>query len=894
MFRRLTPLLIAFLVLTTGVAHASTTATTDVRTRLISQLRQQSGGNLQLDYHRETGAVRFLATDAAHPIARAASLGATATAEQASRAFLSSYGALFGLNDQAQLTVMHNEQLAGRSFVRFQQRYQGVPVLGGELIVQTDARRNIISANGETLPGLDLSVTPRISAAAATQTGLAALAKTYKLALRDFQSSQPQLWIYNPALLGGPGLRQPALVWRMEVTAPTAGEPIRELLLIDAQIGVVALHFNQIAEAKQRHVCDNKSEFDLDKNEKDNCPASKYVRSEGQGPTGVSDVDLAYDYAGLTYDYYQTNFGRDSLDGKGLPLISLVNYCHRVEQAGDGNCPYQNAFWDGQQMTYGEGYAAADDVVGHELTHGFTEFTSHLFYYYQAGAINESLSDVFGELIDQTDGTGNDSPSVKWQLGEDLPAAIGVVRNMQDPTLFDNPDTTSSSLFYSGPQDSGGVHTNSGVNNKASYLMTDGGSFNGVAVSGIGAAKTGAIYYAVETAFLTSGSDYQDLYSYLQAACSTLASAGAHGITAADCAQVKKAGQAVEMGTTPELAPVPEAAICAPGQTSSDVFFDDLESPAAGNWVASATSGAVDEWYYPVPAEYGVRYTTSGVNSMWGYDQGSNIKDDPNAKVGDYSIAMTRDVQVPANAFLHFRHSFDFENDANYDYDGGVVEYSTNGGSSWNDAGALFDAAGGENGYNTAIDTSSDNPLHGRDVFGNVSQGYYSSRADLSALAGQPVRFRFRIGTDAFGDAYGWFIDDVRLYSCTSTPPSVTFRTASQSVGEGAGSVSIEALLSGAPGQDVSVPFTVSGSAVAGTNYTLLNSSIVIPAGYSAGRTSIQIIDNALADPGKTLIITLGTPTGATLGGLQTTTITIQDNDTGGSRRLYIPLTARK
>ena len=399
--------------------------------------------------------------------------------------------------------------------------------------------------------------------------------------------------------------------------------------------------------------------------------------------------------------------------------------------------------------------------------------------------------------------------------------------------------------------------------------------------------------YAVEVAFLTSGSDYQDLYSYLQAACSTLASAGAHGVTTTDCAQVKKAGQAVEMAETPESAPVPEVAVCAPGTTSSDVFFDDLETSAAGNWVASATSGRVNEWYYPVPAEYDVRYTTSGVNSMWGYDQGSNTEDDPNAVVGDYSIAMTRDVQVPASAFLHFRHSFDFENDYNYDYDGGVVEYSTNGGASWNDAGPLFEAAGGENGYNTYIDDGSDNPLAGRDVFGNVSQGYYSSRADLSVLVGKPVRFCFRIGTDAFGDGYGWFIDDVRLYTCTTTPPSVVFRTASQAVGEGAGSVSIEALLSGVPSQDVTVPFTVSGSAVAGTNYALLNSSIVIPAGYSAGRTSIQIIDNGVADGNKTLVVTLGTPTGATLGGIQTTTITIQDNDAGGSRRLYLPLTIR-
>ena len=73
-------------------------------------------------------------------------------------------------------------------------------------------------------------------------------------------------------------------------------------------------------------------------------------------------------------------------------------------------------------MAYGDGFASADDVVGHELTHGVTEFSSHLFYYFQSGAINESLSDVFGEFVDQTNGAGNDTAGVKWQLGEDLPA----------------------------------------------------------------------------------------------------------------------------------------------------------------------------------------------------------------------------------------------------------------------------------------------------------------------------------------------------------------------------------------------------------------------------------------------------------------------------------------
>src|SRR5262249_43244097 len=255
--------------------------------------------------------------------------------------------------------------------------------------------------------------------------------------------------------------------------------------LVDAQSGIVALHFNQIADAKSRRVCNANNIVDPDGDEKNNCDTdAKAVRLEGAPNTGNADVDLAYDYSGDTYDYYSTNFARDSLDGNGLKLISLVKYCPNVP-----NCPYQNAFWDGQQMTYGDGFASADDVVGHELSHGFTEFTSHLFYYYQSGAINESLSDVFGELIDQGNGKGTDTAGVRWLLGEDLIG--GAIRNMQNPPAFNDPDRTGSPLYFGGETDSGGVHSNSGVNNKAAFLMTDGGTFNGQTITGLGAAKVG-------------------------------------------------------------------------------------------------------------------------------------------------------------------------------------------------------------------------------------------------------------------------------------------------------------------------------------------------------------------------------------------------------------------
>ena len=100
-------------------------------------------------------------------------------------------------------------------------------------------------------------------------------------------------------------------------------------------------------------------------------------------------------------------------------------------------------------MYYGTGFTSGDDVVGHELAHGVTEFTSNLFYYYQSGAINESLSDVFGELVDLTNGRGTDTPAVRWQLGEDLPA-IGVIRDMENPRppAAPDPDRMTSPDYF--------------------------------------------------------------------------------------------------------------------------------------------------------------------------------------------------------------------------------------------------------------------------------------------------------------------------------------------------------------------------------------------------------------------------------------------------------------
>ncbi|GAB4505901.1 MAG: hypothetical protein Kow00123_00390 [Anaerolineales bacterium] len=724
---------------------------------LIAQLLETTGGEMRISYHAYTGKVRFIGSDPSRPIPRPEALAPDTPPDKTAVAFLRTYGPLFGVADaDAELAVMRIKQdERNRAFVRFQQKHRGVPVLGGELIVQLDGEGNVVSAGGETIPAPDFDLTPVVSAEQAQARALEMVAREYDLSPEALTTTTPELWLYNPALLGAPGPQITTLVWRMDVE-PRELLPIRELVLVEARTGLIALHFNQIDAARDRRTYDAQSKADL---------PGVLRRTEGQGPTGDAEVDHAHDYAGDTYDFYKNIHGRDSIDNAGMTIISSVRYC-----AEGKPCPYQNAFWNGQQMVYGEGYTSADDVVAHEMTHGVTSHESNLYYYMQSGAINEGFSDIWGEFVDLTNGKGNDSAGVRWLMGEDLP--IGWGRSMSNPPLKNQPDKMTSSYYYCGLQDNGGVHYNSGVANKAAYLMVDGDTFNGRTVTGIGITKTAKIWYEVNTNLLTSAGDYQDLYDRLIQACANLI--GTSGITAADCQQVKNAVDATEMDRQPPSCPAPEAPVCSAGQSPATIWFDDLENPSAGRWTSGAIIGQ-STWYYPMnsnPFQLDYIYATSGVCNFWGFDQPQR---------GDYYMAMTSSAPLPTGSqpYLHFKHAFDFELDANGKYDGGLVEYSTDGGASWNDAGPLFI----NNGYNGTIFNNADNPLKGRQAFVGVSFGYISSRVNLSSLAGRSVRFRFRIGTDSNYWSWGWFVDDIHIYTCTagvtSTPTTTPTRAAS-------------------------------------------------------------------------------------------------------------------
>ncbi len=671
-------------------------------------------------------------------------------------AYLAEYGNLFGLAQASDATVAKTSTTQdGRQVVRYQQRYQGVPVIAGELQVQLNQAGELLSINGEVLPNLNLSTSAKLSQANANRTAQGYVASKYDANVANLNISKSELAIYNPALLGGTGVQKDSLVWFVAVESSNS-EPIREYVFVNAQSGDISLAFNQIGYAKNRFVCDDENVVDNDNTPNNNCDQpSEYVRTEGSAASNDADIDAAYDYSGDTYDFYNLFFGRNSIDNNGMSLISLVNHC----PPGAG-CPYGNAFWNGRQMTYGEGFAAADDVVAHELSHGVTEYTSNLFYYFQAGAINEAMSDIFGEFMDQTNGSADDDETTRWIMGEDL----GGIRNMQDPTQGDQPDRMLSPLYVLDASlgDNGGVHTNSGIANKATYLLTDGDTFNGQTINSIGITKTAHLFYETQISSLVSGSDYADLASALRQACSSLT--GSYGITAADCAEVSKTILATEMDLQPTNAPAPDIKACSTGQTQVNVFADDFEALPNNKWTASALSGTTQTWTTN-PAPIVGAYATSGSGSATNYNGVYGLSQEVEASAFTQNAGVT----VPTNGFAFFRHAYDFY----APIDAGVVEYSTNNGSNWQSAASLFS-------YNGPNNVAADGAFEGQQAYVGNSNGYSASRLNLASLAGQSVRFRFKV---ALGDtptpsrSVTWSIDDFAIYSCngpaTPTAPSL-------------------------------------------------------------------------------------------------------------------------
>lgn len=290
------------------------------------------------------------------------------------------------------------------------------------------------------------------------------------------------------------------LAWQATIAYEDEEGPQRDVVFADALTGETVTRHPQIHRERVRKIYDAKSGTNL--------PGKLVIKEGGKSSDPVAQA--AYDNAGLTYDFYKASFGRDSFDGSGAVIHSTVHFAKN----------YVNAFWDGQQMVYGDGdnhyagpFAQDMDVVVHELTHAVTQYEANLVYQSQSGALNEAMSDIMAAAADAyTNGVSDKT----WLLAEDCwtPGKAGdAMRYMDNPSA----DGQSYDYFperYTGSQDNGGVHLNSGIANLAFYLLSQGGTHprgkTDVEVPALGVDKAAQIFYRALADYLSPNATFQD------------------------------------------------------------------------------------------------------------------------------------------------------------------------------------------------------------------------------------------------------------------------------------------------------------------------------------------------------------------------------------------------
>lgn len=428
-------------------------------------LIQDSDGQTLLTWNPRTDTPSFIQTSVPFSV-----LGQSSSAppQQIALAFVARYAGLFGIQQPAEELRVSQASLdpLGMQHVTFSQFYTGKPVYGGEIKVHLAANgTHVLAASSTFIPGINLKQT---QVQLNSQDAIA-------LAQRALPSGQllsdPGLFIYPSRTTNQPDSAY--LVWMVELYDHAI--PARNVYVVDAVKGRIIDVLDRLYEGLNRNTYDANNGYIL---------PGTLARAENDGPTGDQDVDQAHDFAGATYNYYFDTFNRDSYDNAGATLTSSAHY-------GEN---YQNAFWDGSQMVYGDGFPVKD-VIGHELTHAITERTANLEYLWQSGALNESISDIFGAMIDRED----------WLMGEDLPASVlggrDAIRDLADPARFGQPAHVQD--WVATCSDNEGVHINSGITNKAYYNIA----------TAIGKQKAEHIFYRLLTQYLSPNSSLEDARS---------------------------------------------------------------------------------------------------------------------------------------------------------------------------------------------------------------------------------------------------------------------------------------------------------------------------------------------------------------------------------------------
>ncbi|CAM2066285.1 M4 family metallopeptidase [Sulfidibacter corallicola] len=972
----------------------------------VDSLAKESGTEVRWRVSQATGVIELLAVRAGSEgslLPRGTSTPTHLKKVDIAKTFMARFGSLFGMKHADRDLVLIDEftDKMGVTHLSFGQRYRKVPVFATRLRFHIDGYGRLRVVNGAVVPGLDLSTQPTRSAEMAAAEAMAHYLERYARVPADRALlEEPVLTIYRKGLDRGVHGKS-VLTWRVELGSV---EGRSETMFIDAHTAKlvdVLPRFRSLA----REVFDGGTtpEF-LVWQEGDPLPF------QGNNAASVNELiqgslETFHLFASLTDGDYLSFDGQDGL------MSSLLN-------PPDGDCP--NAFWSGAMTVFCEGFAV-DDVIAHEWTHAYTDYTNNLIYRWQPGALNESYSDIFGELVDllnlrdqvgtqqvRVDGgistfrpagpevvvnandgstnvllasgatfgvpvtqqglssmvvpvaSGGDAPlegcselvnaaevagriglvdrgscffvdkarfaeqagaiglivinqegdelltmagaedapvigipavmigrtngqalraalarnevvsvtvrgaqgqiesSARWVLGEDL--ATGGLRDMWRPNSGRDPDRVSDPHYHCGPEDSdfGGVHVNSGINNRAFSLLVDGGTANGIVVEPIGMTKAAHIFWRAMSVYLTAVSDFTDNADALMLAAGDLQGIPLQSlvvhenwpgpseeiIDTQDVLQVERAIQAVEM----QLAPVrctfatnldpAEVELCA-ASTVDTLFFDDFEGDV-GSW-RTFNLGIFDSF---TERDWAVTENLpEGRTGRAFYAEDVGLTRNCGVGLNDESgmvSLLSPVIAVPetGDVWLSFEHYFSTEKE----FDGGNVKIRADNG----DFVLIPSDAFAFNGYSGALSTNrNQNPLSGQQAFHGINEGvvtggtWGTSLANLSALLQGATRFqlRFDFGMDTCVGDDGWYLNSVRVFQCVQevvhheasnrwithvTRQGAGFTTNIQLVNEGELPVSIKLQ-----------PYLADGTAIAAVNFE-------VP---GAGRLEMSSID---------------------------------------------------
>lgn len=523
----------------------------------------KDGQTAVVRYDQDTGAPAFVTGDV--------TVASAGSPEEAAYAFLDTSSELYSLKDhRAELKVRDAESDSlGMSHVRLDQVYRGIPVYGADLAVHVAASGNIVAANGKYIPGIDIPVEPAIAGSEAAVVARAAFG------LGDSVTAES-----TELVILAPAEAEARLVWKTLLVADEP--PLKLYVFVDAGSGEVVGSYDDIQDIRNRKT--------YTANNGTSVPGTLLVSEGGSSADAVAQA--AHVNIGATYDYFKNSFGRDSYNNAGATLTSTVHY----------GSNYNNAFWNGSQMTYGDGdgyvfspLGNSMDVVAHELSHGVTQNSAALIYSYQSGALNESYSDVFGVMVDRDD----------WLLGEDVytPATPGdALRSISNPSQYGQPAHMNN--YVNTSSDNGGVHTNSGIPNKAAY---------NIAVA-IGKDKMEQIWYRTLTMYMTSSSQFTDARDG-----SVQAATDLFGAASAEVTAVVNGFNAVGIGGSQlsETTARVEVDHTYRGDLVVTLGVGNPDAPAWSTVVSNRSGGSADNVYQTVDIAEALAYLPPDWQNRW-------------------------------------------------------------------------------------------------------------------------------------------------------------------------------------------------------------------------------------------------------------------------------------